>query len=1631
MTEYPVESSAEVVVELNEKKRIRVLHVDDEPSLLKIAKQCLEMQGPFQVETASSAEEALEKMKKESYDAVVSDYKMPGKDGLQFLKEFRANGNGIPFIIFTGKGREEVAIQALNLGADQYVNKTGDPETVYCELAHGIGQVVEKRRIEQLLLKSEDKYRRLVENLHEGIWAIDKDSYTTFVNPRMAEILGYGREEMMGKHLFSFTDERGIELAKRLLERRQQGIKEQHDFEFIRKDGKRIYATLETSPITDDDGNYIGAIAGVMDTTERKKAEEELRENEERFRNIVENSQDVIMLTQPDGIISYLSPACSQVLGYEPAELVGKQPWIFHPDDLEKVKAVHYDALRGGKGSNLEYRVITKTGETRWISHSWSPIIADNKVKLIVSVVRDITERKKVEETMFVQRDRLETVTRSLGAGLAIISKDYRTLWANDVLKQIFGDVEGKICYLTYNQRSGICPECGVHEIFETGKVKVVHEQVGKGVDGKTVWSEITATPVKDRDGNITAALELVVPITERKRAEEELRNSEEKYRKLFDEALDAIFVADAETGILIDCNLAASELVGREKSELIGKHQRILHPPEEINGGFSASFKQHLKEREGQVLETQVITKNGEIKDVAIKANLFELQGRRTLQGIFRDITERKKTEESLRESEEKFRSIFESATDTMILLDTAGRILDVNKKAIEVYGGSKEELIGKHFTRICVGIVSPAIIPKVVKAFAEGLANKKPRLNVTIKNKKGQEIFLECSNSIIKKGDKVVATLVIARDVTERKEAEQTSKEAEEKYRSLFENSRDVTLTLDLKGKVTSINKAAVEYGFKVDELVGKNMLKFVSKRYWPKLVKDVAQIALGKTAEGRIEMQTPKGDKIAEYRSNPIFSDNRVVGIQTILEDTTEHEKAEEALRESEEKYRNLFESAMDAIVTLDLKGSITAVNNSVLRFGYEKEDLVGKNILDFVSKEYWPAVMRDFSKVAQGEPAKNEVELAVPTGKILVEYHAGAIVRENNVAGVQINIRDVTERKKSEELLRESEGRFRGLFESIQDPVGIFVGREGRLIDYNAAFKKSSGYTDEELKGKAFLDFVHPDDHAMVLEKYQTKYSEEELPLAYEIRGMNKKGESIPLELSVSTYKQKGKVIGIEVIHRDLTERKKAEQALKESEEKHRGLVELAPDGIVAVNTEGIVTSVNRSFLRLVGYDSEEGIVGKPFMELKTNRTEDIPKFQSMFKSLMKGESPSPVEFLYVRRDGTSRWAEVHPGLLIKDGKPVGAQVIMRDVSERKNTEKLNQENQQKFEQLFMSNPEAAVYVDPHERVLNVNPRFTELFRYSFDEVKGKFLDDFVVPEDRKKEALMLAQKGREEYVYHETVRKNKEGSLIPVALSSAPIVLQGQHLGDIVLYKDITERKKAEVERRETMEKVQMMNEKLRVVRSLARHDVNNKLAVVTGNVHLARKKLPVNSEVLDYLKQIEASVEQTVKIFDFAKAYEMLGVEKLAYVDVEKTVDEAVSLFPSLKDVKVMDDCHGLTVLADSLLRQLFYNLIDNSLKYGEKLSWIRVHYEEKKGGHLNVIYEDNGVGISPAAKPKLFGEGYTTGKGSGYGLYLIKRMMEVYGWTIEENGEPGKGARFVMTIPRMNTNGRDNYKID
>ncbi|MGD0028814.1 MAG: PAS domain S-box protein [Candidatus Bathyarchaeia archaeon] len=640
-----------------------------------------------------------------------------------------------------------------------------------------------------------------------------------------------------------------------------------------------------------------------------------------------------------------------------------------------------------------------------------------------------------------------------------------------------------------------------------------------------------------------------------------------------------------------------------------------------------------------------------------------------------------------------------------------------------------------------------------------------------------------------------------------------------------------------------------------------------------------------------------------------------------------------------------------------------------------------------------------------------------------------------------------INEAVERKRTQEKLRESEERFRLLFDKMA--VGIaLVDRDGFVVAANQAQCSFLGYAKGELTGTHFSRYLSEDDLERSLFLLGDMMEGKRDNYTADWKYKRKDGLLVWGRSSWSTVRnEEGQFKYLVAVVEDITESKKTQLALSESKERLRSVVdsaveeelrdlrekldvlfEHAPDAYYMNDLKGVFVAGNRAAEKMTGYGRNE-LIGKSFLKLNLLPRNQIPKAARLLAMNVLGRSTGPDEFTLNRNDGTQVQAEIRTFPAKLNGRTL-VLGIARDVTKRKKDERTVLESKQKFEGLFTGNPEATVYLDQNFRILDVNPRFTSLFGYSLEEVKGKVLNDVVVPKSCMEEAKMLDSKTGEGYVYYDTVRAKKDGSLVQVSISAAPIIIQDQLAGYIGVYKDISKLKKTEEELQKAMENVGIMNEKLRVVGGLTRHDVRNKLSTITGNTYLARKELAGNSKVSDYLREMETAVRQIVKIFDFAKTYEMLGVEELAYIDVERTINEATSLFSDMKSAKVLNECHELTVLADSLLRQLFYNLMDNSLKYGKKITKIRIHYEKTGENNLRLIYEDDGVGIPDSEKPKLFKEGFSSGGSTGYGLYLIKKMMEFYGWTIQETGITGKGAQFIITIPKKNQNRNENYQL-
>ena len=270
-----------------------------------------------------------------------------------------------------------------------------------------------RKQAEEELRESEAKYRQLVENLNEGIWMVDEKAVTTFVNPRMTKMLGYTKEEMLGKHLFSFMDEQGVQIATQKLALRRQGIREQHDFEFMHRDGTRIYSRLETSPVTDLDGNYRGALAGVQDITENRRSEEALRETKEYLDKLISYANAPIIVWDPQRRITLFNAAFERLTGYKAEEVLGKDLSMLFPeasreDSLQKIES----SVQGEQWVSVEIHVLKRNGEERIVLWNFANIYSESsELQAVIAQGQDITELKRTADALQLANRKLQLLS--------------------------------------------------------------------------------------------------------------------------------------------------------------------------------------------------------------------------------------------------------------------------------------------------------------------------------------------------------------------------------------------------------------------------------------------------------------------------------------------------------------------------------------------------------------------------------------------------------------------------------------------------------------------------------------------------------------------------------------------------------------------------------------------------------------------------------------------------------------------------------------------------------------------------------------------------------------------------------------------------------------------------------------------------------------------------------------------------------------------------------------------------------------------------------------------------------------------------------------------------------------------
>ncbi len=372
---------------------LRILYVDDDLSFLDVAQQILTLNRQFVVEAVASADKALQALASLSFDVIVADYDMPGRDGLMLLEELRKSGNSIPFILFTGKGREEVAIKALNLGANYYLNKHGTTETVFGELEHAILSVVKAARTERALNKSEQCYKSIFEYSLDGIMMTKPDGTILSANPQACRMLGMTEDEIKkaGREGLVVKDEK-LEVA--LKEREKTGYV-RAELTFRRKDGTTFIADVSSAVFKDSPGE-IKTILSIRDITERKKAEEALKQSERRFRDFLDSMPEIVFKTNREGKIIYINKAATEITGFATSDALGQDAVEFlAPKDRKRAAQNIQRILQGEESLGNEYQLLKKDGTAFPVMVYSKRVFDEGGNPCLCGIMVDISELKK------------------------------------------------------------------------------------------------------------------------------------------------------------------------------------------------------------------------------------------------------------------------------------------------------------------------------------------------------------------------------------------------------------------------------------------------------------------------------------------------------------------------------------------------------------------------------------------------------------------------------------------------------------------------------------------------------------------------------------------------------------------------------------------------------------------------------------------------------------------------------------------------------------------------------------------------------------------------------------------------------------------------------------------------------------------------------------------------------------------------------------------------------------------------------------------------------------------------------------------------------------------------------------
>lgn len=1247
---------------------ISVLYVDDEYELLELAKLFLEQSAEFHVDIRTSAKDVLASPQISSFDAIISDYQMPDMDGITFLKNIRATEGNIPFILFTGRGREEVVIEAINNGADFYIQKGGDVKAQFAELAHKIRQAVVRRKTEVSLIESEKRLSDIIDFLPDATFAVNRNGEIIAWNHAIETMTGLSADVMLEKGNYEYAipfyglrrpilidlvlkwDDRTGELYKKI-SRDGEAITAETDLPHPK--GITLAVLVKASPLYNRQGELTGAIESIRNITDLRSAINELHAaNEKITASEVELREQLDILAASEQQVRENAARLTYMLGF-----------------YEKSKGNEKDLLNSAvegagivTGSPLGYLAFLNEDESEMRMYAWTK-----------SAMEECSIRKK--PVIF------PTAKTGLW-GEAV--RQRRPVITND-----YASAEGKKGY----------PE-GHPKIFRHMNIPVMD-------DGHVVIVAGVANKHEDYNGDdvrqLTILMQSLWQVLRQRKIEKDLHTSEAKYRALFEDSAIGIFRTNQD-GRFSAVNATFSQIAGYDSPDQMIHEIQDIRRQLYVDPHDRDQFINALQS-EGRVRDftAQYFHKDGHPVWIRINAKAMYGHERKILyyEGTVEDISEQKKTELSLEKERSFSAAVIDSIPGLLYLYDSDSRLIRWNKAHETITGYSASELDGMQILELFKGDETAIreISGVVNRTFRDGQATAEAYL----RTKAGKTIpFFFTAKRLEIDGHPYFTGVGI--DITERnkaqdelraayeqitaseeelreqlkvlEESESQIRESEEKYRQVVEHSPLGMHFYELKeGNVlvfSGANPAA-------DSILGISHDQFTGKQItdaFPDLGKTDIPDNYHRIARDGGTWQVNR----VIYRGEGISGSFAVQAFQirpgamvAVFSDTTEQMMAEKALRDSEERFRRIADNAQDMIYRMTLPdGKYEYVSPAVkVMTGYSPEDWYANPLLlkQMIHPD-WAGYFRDqWGELLAGNvPPTYEFQIIDRTGRTHWLNQRNVLIRQDDGRPIALEgiVTDVTRRKHTEKALHDMERLYHDIVDNSHDII-YTINPEGIMTFVSPSWTSNLGHQPDEIVGRNICEFIHEDDIAACREFLNNTLSSGITQPGQEFRIYNK-------DHSVRWYRttlkavsnDRGEIVTLIGNAFDFTEHRRSQDALRESERRYRSVIENIQDGLFRTNQEGRIVMASPSAARMFGYNNAGEILGHKITHFYKN-----PEVHQTIADTMNHNGKISDFTVELRqRDGSTFWGSINAHLLDDgSGSPGCMEGSIHDVTDR--------------------------------------------------------------------------------------------------------------------------------------------------------------------------------------------------------------------------------------------------------------------------------------------------------------------------------------------------------------------------